>query len=151
MLKPKCHDKRLSVKNLLSKYQDWYMPKFHEEAPLSFEIFLRGFGHVQYAKAVATLYAIFKYNYHDMIDYADFVFKSWSATTGNGASIKYFPNWLVSVAMISQYKDSIKTSKIKKTVEEHRTYSVHKTEMSKDTVFYFSPTGALNAAKAKST
>ena len=135
-LKPKCHRKRLAIRDLLYKYQSWYTPKFYGEAPLSSEINIRGFGHVKYFKAIVVLYSIFNYNYDDMINYANFVFKSWSATSGNGASIKYFPNWLISNNMISQYRDSAKTLMIKKTTEEHATYSDHsQIGQSHDTTF----------------
>ena len=122
---PKRNNVRLSTKELLKKYQEWYIPKFKEEAPLTSEICLRNYGHIVYAKALLVVYNIFNKDIDRMIDYCEFIFDSWSSASGGGATIRYFPNWLVSSAMIAQYNDSIKSKLIKKKSELHATYSCH--------------------------
>jgi len=143
---PKQHRKRLSAKELLGQYQEWYKVKFSEEALLTEEIFVRNFGHILYAKLMLAIYAILKYDVDDLFLYCDFVFKSWSETSGHGATIKYFPNWLASQAMIDQFGQSIKTAKIKRKTESHPTYSDHSyVGESKDVVFV--PSGVMYGSK----
>jgi len=115
----------MSPKEILRRYQEWYAGKFNEEAPLTEEISLRNFGHVAYCKAVIAIAATFKYDCDKMISYCDFVFKSWSETTGVGATIRYFPNWLASQSMIDQFNEALRSARIKKKSESHPTYSDH--------------------------
>jgi hypothetical protein len=124
-LAPKRRMDKLSNKEVLKRYQEWYKVKFNDSAPLTDEIMLRGFGHILYAKAIIAVYTTLKYNIDDMLRYCDFVFNSWSNVTGTGATVRYFPNWLASSAMMEQYRDSIKTAIIKKKSEIHSTYSDH--------------------------
>jgi hypothetical protein len=133
---PKQRHKRLSSKEILGKYQEWYRVKFVEEAPLTDEIYIKSFGHIVYAKMIIALYAIFKYNIDSLLSYCEFIFKSWSSTSGTGATIRYFPNWLASQAMVDQYYQSIKTARVKKKTESHPTYSDHEyIGKSKDVTF----------------
>jgi hypothetical protein len=133
---PKRHNGQVTIKELLRRYQEWYCGKFNEDAPLTSEINIRGYGHVYYSKIVIVIYNVFKKDINEMIRYCDFIFKSWSEASGGGATIRFFPNWLASTAMMAQYGDSIKTAMVKKKSECHATYSDHSSiGKSKDTEF----------------
>lgn len=133
---PRRHRKKIPIKELLRRYQEWYVGRFNEEAPLTFEICLKTHGHIAYYKIIIVIYNIFKNDIDEMLRYCEFIFKSWSEASGGGATIRFFPNWLASQAMIAQYRDSIRTSIIKKKSECHSTYSDHSScGRSKDTAF----------------
>jgi hypothetical protein len=110
---------------IIEVYQNWYLQKFNEKAVLTDEILLRGFGHIRYVYIVLVLFEGFN-DKETFLKYCDFIFDNWSSVNGTGAMVRYFPNWLASSSMKVQFKDYLKTMKIKeRNCTSHPTYSEH--------------------------
>lgn len=116
----------MNKRETIEIYVEWYKTKFNCDVVLFDTINVKSIGNIKYVNIILTIAKYFENDKDRFIEYLEFVFTNWSNTTGHGATIKYFPNWIASPAVLSQFEDHAKTLKIKnKFNNQHATYSEH--------------------------